>query len=78
MQNTMLDSVVSSDSQELFSDLFRGSDLDIRPTNVVWTKKEADGLHILSASNGSLWNGSSDARMTDIHIRRNYVGRYFR
>ena len=26
MQNTMLDSTVSSDSQELFSDLFRGSD----------------------------------------------------
>ena len=28
MQNTMLDSTVSSDSQELFSDFFRGSDLD--------------------------------------------------
>ena len=50
MQNTMLDSTVSSDSQELFSDLFRGSDLDDRPPNVVWTKKEADGLDILSAS----------------------------
>ena len=35
MQNTMLDSTVSPDSQELFSDLFRGSDLDVRPTNVV-------------------------------------------
>ena len=35
MQNTMLDSTVSSDSQELFSDLFLGSDLDDRPTNVV-------------------------------------------
>lgn len=35
MQNTMLDSTVSSDSQELFSDLFRGSDLDDRPSNVV-------------------------------------------
>ena len=41
MQNTMLDSTVSSDSQELFSDLFRGSDLDDRPPNGVWTKKEA-------------------------------------
>lgn len=35
MQNTMLDSTVSSNSQELFSDLFRGSDLDDRPPNVV-------------------------------------------
>ena len=35
MQNTMLDSVVSSNSQELFSDLFRGSDLDDRQPNVV-------------------------------------------
>ena len=39
MQNTMLDStmldtVVSSNSQELFSDLFRGSGIDVRPTNV--------------------------------------------
>ena len=36
MQNTMCDSVVSSNSQELFSDLIsRGSDLDDRPPNVV-------------------------------------------
>ena len=35
MQNAMLDRVVSSNSQELFSDLFRGSGIDVRPTNVV-------------------------------------------
>lgn len=35
MQDTMLDSVVSSNSQELFSDLFRGSGIDDRQPNVV-------------------------------------------
>ena len=35
MQNTMLDSVVSSNSQELFSDLFRGSGIDDRQPNVI-------------------------------------------
>ena len=64
MQNTMLDSTVSSNSQELFSDLFRGSGIDVRPTNVVGKKKEADGLDILSASNGSLSNGLPDAKIT--------------
>ena len=35
LDSTMLDSTVSQLLQELFSDLFRGSDLDVRPTNVV-------------------------------------------
>ena len=35
MQNTVLDSVVSSNSQELFSDLFRGSGIDDRQPNVI-------------------------------------------
>ena len=35
MQNAMLDSVVSSNSQELFSDLFRGSGIDDRQPNVI-------------------------------------------
>ena len=35
MQNAMLDSTVSSNSQELFSDLFRGSGIDDRQPNVV-------------------------------------------
>ena len=35
LDSTMLDSVVSSNSQELFSDLFRGSGIDDRQPNVV-------------------------------------------
>ena len=35
MQDTMLDSTISSNSQELFSDLFRGSGIDDRQPNVV-------------------------------------------
>ena len=35
MQNTMCDSTISSNSQELFSDLFRGSGIDDRQPNVV-------------------------------------------
>lgn len=51
-QAKVADEIIPSIRKNFFSDLFRGSDLDVRPTNVVWTKKEADGLHILSASNG--------------------------
>ena len=35
LDSTMLDSTVSGLLQELFSDLFRGSDLEDRPPNVV-------------------------------------------
>ena len=55
MQNTMLDSVVSSNSQELFSDLFRGSGIDVRPTNVVWTKKRRGTPHPIASSGHSEW-----------------------
>ena len=40
MQDTMLDSVVSSNSQELFSDLYHGSGIDDLQPNVVLTKKK--------------------------------------
>ena len=55
MQNTMLDSVVSPPLQELFSDLFRGSDLDVRPTNVVGTKKKPTDVSSIGFSGHSEW-----------------------
>ena len=55
MQNTMLDSVVSSNSQELFSDLFRGSDLDMNCANVVWTKKKPTDVSSIGFGGHSEW-----------------------